>query len=134
MANLQQQIKDKAGTRTPFTVPEGYFDSFARTFMNNLPATSQENVGAPLVCASNAAAKKTIHSSLFTLHLKRLALAACALVAIFSVSVYLVNSNPSPANAATLQQYSLSEEDYIDLVADYAMMDNSDIYACLSEE
>lgn len=121
MANLQQHIKDKAGTRTPFTVPEGYFDSFTQNFIKNLPTHESEQCDIP-------------HSSSFILYLKRFALAACALVAIFSVSTYLVDLNSSSANAATMSQYSMSEDDYIDLVADYAMIDNSDIYAYLSEE
>lgn len=118
MVNLQQQIKDKAGTRTPFTVPKGYFDSFAKNFMDNLPNKEAEEKSKPV----------------FVRMWWQIACAACALVAIFSVTVYLVEGNASSANAATLQQYSMSEEDYIDFVADYAMIDNSDIYAYLSEE
>lgn len=33
----EDNIKDKVGKRTPYKVPEGYFDSFRSNLMNSLP-------------------------------------------------------------------------------------------------
>ena len=53
-----------------------------------------------------------------------------------SVAIYFTN-NDQQAVEATAENHTeqLSEHDiYIDTVADYAMMDNADIIACLNEE
>lgn len=33
----ENKILRKAGTRNPFTVPEGYFENFTQELMSNLP-------------------------------------------------------------------------------------------------
>jgi hypothetical protein len=64
--------------------------------------------------------------------------AACLCIAIFSVTIYLNRSQDAPESApvATTQSTNSTineEEDYMDAAADYVMLDNADIYACLSE-
>ena len=38
MLKEEKILKDKFGTANHFTVPEGYFDSFAEKLMESLPA------------------------------------------------------------------------------------------------
>jgi hypothetical protein len=55
--------------------------------------------------------------------------AACLVVIVFSVALYFSKIAP---DTPELPQVAVTES-YIDEAADYAMIDNTDIYACLAE-
>ena len=115
MINEEEILKEKLGNRNPFTVPEGYFDHLADRVMQQLPAERKP------------ADVRSIRPWLY----------AAACVAILIVSVLFVShqsNQPSQQTAvnATPQTETLSDN-YIDDMADYAMMDNEDIYLYLAD-
>lgn len=115
----EKLIIGKLGRRNPFKVPEGYFDTFAREFISELPERE-----------SQAVSQKPARIVSIALW-RRVACAACVLIAALCTSLYLVNSDRDDAIVHT---ESVSQEEYMEMVADYAMMDNHDIYACITEE
>lgn len=119
-------ITKMVGKENPFRVPDGYFDSLAERVMANLPD------------ADDVQTSKTIVINRPRRHANKawLCVAASLCVAVFGSAVYLGNlssadSDNSP-QATTAQATNISQDNYVEEVADYAMMDNSDIYAYLA--
>ena len=112
------------GKRNPFTVPEGYFEQLTQQVMARIPAEVQEK---------KPAAKKAIIRQLRPW----LYAAACVCVGVFTAGVLFSNSQSD--NSKELQQMASMEQEtinyysdnYIDEEADYLMLDNQEIYACL---
>ena len=123
MTNEERFIEENFGKKNPYRIPEGYFDHFTEQLLSQLP--------------EQPAAEPVRHSRLKVLRPILMA-AACLCIAIFSVTIYLNRSQDAPESApvATTQSTNSTineEEDYMDAAADYVMLDNADIYACLSE-
>ena len=93
--NEEKYIEEQVGRRNPFTVPEGYFDTFADQLMASLPERQPRTKYVWLRPLRYAAAVR------------------------------------QPIQAEAIQ---VSSDVAFDEAADYAMIDNYDIYACLSEE
>ncbi len=111
--NEEKYIEEKVGRRNPFVVPEGYFDTFADQMMASLPERQPQAKRLWLRPLRYAAAVVCI-----------LALGALAWFALSPVS-----QQPLQAEAV-----KVSTDVAFDEAADYVMLDNSDIYACLSDE
>lgn len=116
-------LKGKMSKANPFCVPDGYFDGFASQLMDKLPER------AP-VCLQNVGAKK--------LRLKTwICAAACLCVGVFGAGIYFSRIADVDINASeseTIAQTSIFVDDvYYDVAADYAMIDNADIYAYLTD-
>jgi hypothetical protein len=125
MTNEEKYIREHVGNRTPFKVPDGYFERFVPDLMERLPARP----ATPLVFE-----KPTVMSRVRPLYDKLrpvLYAAAAVLVAVFCIGVYFDNKNIEAENQMASQVES--SDAYYNEVADYAMVDNIDIYACLSE-
>jgi hypothetical protein len=118
------KIRSKVGDGNPFRVPEGYFDSFASQLMDKLPERKSSMVEQP--------------RSLLSVKRPLMYAAACLFAAVFSVAVYFVKIAPAGEHVqqhTTAMHIQKSAIDaYMDEVADYAMVDNTDIYACLASE
>jgi len=111
--NEEKYIEEKVGRRNPFVVPEGYFDTFADQLMASLPECQPQAKRLWLRPLRYAAAFVFI-----------LALGAWAWFALSPVS-------QQPLQAKVVK---VSSDVAFDEAADYVMLDNSDIYACLSDE
>ena len=115
MMNEEEYIRMKMDVRkNPFRVPEGYFDSFADTLMQQLPEKRAKARVLPL--------RRLMYA------------AACMLVGVVSAVVWF---NQTPSTTAEQQASSVSVatvDTYLDEAADYVMVDNQDIYACLSSD
>ena len=98
--------------KNPFKTPEGYFDNFAADFMAQLPEKKEKTL---------------------LLRLRPLLYAACLVAVCFGG--YLVWQNTEPQKQdATMAEYNKQVHDqYVDDYLDCAMLDNGDIYACISE-
>ena len=126
--NNELDLKKMVGNRNPFRVPDGYFEQFTEQVMQQLPAREQSI--AP-ISAHPRARKVQMRPWLYA--------AACtALALMLGVSYYFMQSpatatDVAPMAAATPATYVAPDNSYIDDVADYVMMDNAEIYACLSE-
>lgn len=125
MKNEEGYIRSKAGGRTPFRVPEGYFDNFTSMMMDKLP--SQEEAKVVPMRRRRMTVSRTIVSA-----------AACFCVAVFGLTLYygksLFEKQPQPSETIVANYHNATADTYEDEVVDYAMMDNMDIYAYLASE
>lgn len=126
MMDNEDYISKRVGNKNPFRVPDGYFDSLAERVLARMP-----EVGAP---ASVGRVRRRI-VSLRTL----LYAAACVCVAVCGVTLYLTKLNTVTeqpmASTTTVTSISTTNSDsFVEEVADYTMMDNTDIYAYLASE
>ena len=102
-------LNEKIGRATPFRVPEGYFDQLTSQVMNQLPDRPVKALTASLRPILYAAA------SVFV-------------AMIIGVTTYFQLQKTDD------QELSASlDSSYIDDAVDYAMLDNLEIYACLTE-
>lgn len=120
MINEERYLIERVGRENPFRVPEGYFDTLVSEVMARVDATAPS--------APRKARVVWLRPVLYA------AASVCALF--FSVTVYHA-FNRQPADAPVAQQMetvSHQSEDSFEEAADYLMVDNQDIYACLSSD
>lgn len=130
MIDYEGNIIKTVGKRNPFRVPDGYFDDFASRLLSSLPNEERATE------ASNGETAKIVamprRHGLRTM----ICAAACLCAVAFGASVYLAKLSPDGDKAKstavpTYAQYAETDT-YEEDIADYAMMDNSDIYAYLA--
>lgn len=125
MTNEETIIQENLGKQNPYRVPEGYFDSFYEKLMAELP----EHTKPEIVAMPQRSRLRFLRPALLA--------AACLCVAIFSITLFFSHQQETPEQtpvaAATSTTNTVDEEEYMDEAADYVMLDNADIYACLSE-
>ena len=104
--NEEKILQEMVGRRNPFTVPDGYFDRLVEDTMSKLPESSK--------------ARTVSMRSL-------LAMAASLLLALVVGTAYYFNSESQQQLADNY------DSEYVDDMADYAMLDNAEIYASLAD-
>ena len=120
--NEEQYLINKAGKENPFRVPEGYFDSLASQVMSRVDAEGNKPQDMPM-----------IEKMAKTVWLRPVLYAAASVCALFiSVTAYQ-HFTAQPVENAT-EQVAVYSDDSFDEAADYVMIDNQDIYACLTGE
>jgi hypothetical protein len=118
MMNEENYLIERVGRENPFRVPEGYFDTLADEVMARVDAA-----GAPV---SRKARKVWLRPLLYA------AASVCALfVSVMGYKSYIHQQNQSVAQQVNAHQPS---EDSFEQAADYLMVDNEDIYACLASD
>ena len=132
--NDELYLKQTVGNRNPFRVPEGYFEQLTERVMQQLPAREQP-IGQPLTHTSAPKAKKVqMRPWLYA--------AACSVLALaMGVSYYFLQSQSTSTDAAPMAAVApavsvtneASDNSYFEDAADYVMLDNTEIYAYLSE-
>ncbi len=117
----EELLRQAVGDKQPFKVPEGYFDSLSGRITGPLPACE-------LRMTSGTANRKR--------RLRLLAAAACMCGVLCVGSAYYMSRDAGAVADATnvKAQYMYNEDTYIEEVADYAMLDNQDLYSYLSGE
>lgn len=118
MTNEEKYLRERVGQKNPFRTPEGYFDQFTANVMAQLPERSLK------VADQQPVAKKVAMPLRHWFYAA--ACVAALLVTAFSFHFHEVDKGQP-------QQVAVSES-YIDEAADYAMLDNMDIYQLLAEE
>ena len=118
--NEEDYLRSKMGDKNPFKVPEGYFEQLTAKVMDRLPE------------------KKRVRKTVFRQLRPWLYAAACVCFGVFIAAIAFSNKTE---NAATPQQVAVTTEqtetdvyysdNYIEEEANYAMVDNQEIYACL---
>ena len=122
MMNEEDYLNSKMGKRNPFTVPEGYFEQLTSQVMQKLPEAKAEK----------PALIKRLRPWLYA--------AACVCVCVFIAAVAFNNNNEEvrkQMRIATAEQKSVESyysDSYYEDEANYAMVDNQDIYAYLLAE
>ncbi len=117
--NEERYIRQRMSGRQPFSVPEGYFDDFRARVMANLPETADCRE------AQKPEYRKTRRHPL---HLWWAA-AACLVVMVAVTSLYF--NHTAHQYTSELQTAEAASDQFVDDMADYAVVDNTDIYACL---
>ena len=123
----EKYLIEKVGKENPFRVPEGYFDTLSSQIMAKVEA---EGVAPRDIKAGKEKRAKV-------LWLRPVLYAAASVCALF-ISVVAYQSHSDDGVAAPTQTVVANNQmlmdDYFDEAADYVMLDNQDIYACLSSE
>ena len=123
----EKYLIEKVGRENPFRVPEGYFDTLSSQIMAKVDA---EGVAPRDIKAGKEKRAKV-------LWLRPVLYAAASVCALF-ISVLAYQSHSDDGVAAPTQTVVANNQmlmdDYFDEAADYVMLDNQDIYACLSSE
>lgn len=131
MMNEEEYLNSKMGKRNPFTVPEGYFEQLTQQVMDRIPQTAATKEMQPVQKPARVAVMKHIRPWLYA--------AACICVGVFIAALAFNDRSEVVAPQPTSQQiaandqtdYGYYSDAYIDAEADYAMIDNQEIYACL---
>lgn len=111
MTNDELYLRNKVGQGNPFKVPEGYFEQLTSQVMNQLPEKKAKVV--PM--------RRWLYA------------AACvAAIAVLGLT-FMFNNRQAVEQQSLTASVSAVERDYMDEAADYALIDNAEIYACLSE-
>lgn len=123
----EKYLIEKVGKENPFRVPEGYFDTLSSQIMAKVEA---EGVAPRDIKAGKEKRAKV-------LWLRPVLYAAASVCALF-ISVLAYQSHSDDGVAAPTQTVVANNQmlmdDYFEEAADYVMLDNQDIYACLSSE
>ncbi len=114
--DAERLIEKEFGRRMPFKVPDGYFDRFARDFMDGLPAEGKVARRVPSGWR------------------RAMAWAACAMVAVVIAGIALLGGDGGNGGdggaTARFEPTAVEYDDYIiDQFTEYALLDNEDIYA-----
>ena len=103
------------GKRNPFRVPEGYFDSLTEQVMQSLPER-------------RASAKSVFLRPVFYV-----AASVCALFICGAAYLFLSGAGQQDSLQAHVPVTLESSDASFEEAADYMMLDNQDIYACLAD-
>lgn len=130
MTNEEKYLNSKMGKRNPFTVPEGYFEQLTQQVMDKIPQAVVTEM-KPAKKPAKVAVMKRLRPWLYA--------AACICVGVFIAAIAFNNrsevATPQPAQQIAVvneqTDYNYYSDSYIDEEADYAMIDNQEIYACL---
>ena len=131
MLKEEKYLNEVMGRKNPFRVPEGYFDDFADRMMEMLP---EKTPVVQLEPAQHTKPKK--QRSALIVKLKQpwvwgAASTACA--AVFCGFMIMKGVHTNNYTAPEQQTATVTTVDsYLDEAADYAMVDNQEIYACLT--
>ena len=112
MENEEKYIREKVGRENPFRVPEGYFDQLSARVMEQLPERQRK-------------------SRLVQLRPWYYAAACVAAVAVMGLTFHF-HAGTGQSSAVAYAETN-TDNTYIDEAADYAMLDNNEIYACLAD-
>ena len=124
----EKEMQERFGKGNPFRVPEGYFDQLTDRVMAQLPEREQQ---AEKISLSGRHPK----SRLVTLRPWLYAAACTVAVVVMGLTFYShdVAEEQPLASTSTTNTTTNTESQYIDDAADYVMLDNAEIYACLAE-
>ena len=122
----EKEMQERFGKGNPFRVPEGYFDQLTDRVMAQLPEREQQ---AEQISLSDRHPK----SRLVALRPWFYAAACTIAVVVMGVTFLSHESAEEHPLASTSTSTTNTESQYIDDAADYVMLDNAEIYACLAE-
>jgi hypothetical protein len=121
--NEEKYLIERVGKENPFRVPEGYFDTLKAEVMARVDVSP-----LPVIPAEKKKAK--------VVRLRPIYYAVAASVCALFISVAAYVSFDRSSVDPTVQQAVAQQDSYdsFDAAADYIMVDNEAIYACLSSD
>lgn len=132
MENEEKYIREKAGRENHFRVPEGYFEQLTERVMSQLPEHAKVTpLSEPAKMAAMSEPQRKSHKVKFRLWYYAAACIAAIAVMGITYQYHQEGADEQPVVAAVETN---TENSYIDEVADYAMLDNSEIYAYLADD
>ena len=128
----EEYLKQRFGQKHPFRVPDDYFEHFADQMMATL-AELPEQASAPDSTAGTQSARTVELRPHKPGWWRPMAIAAsiCALVMFGGWWIYK-DTNPSPV-ASMANNHEVSQGYTVDQIADYAMLDNMDMYLYVAD-
>lgn len=132
--NDELYLKQTVGNRNPFQVPEGYFEQLTEQVMQQLPERQPS-----VVQLAEQPEQVTKPARTQRLRPWFYAAASVALALVMGVSYYFTQSPSTTMDGGHMAAASAPaavaplDNSYIDEAADYCMLDNTEIYAYLSE-
>lgn len=120
-------IEEKFGRRTPFTVPDGYFDDFASQIMQQLPEREADPT-AKVVSIKASWWQRYRKAVVGVAATVCVALAGAGVVFHHHVSQAANDHVAAQSNVTTPAGYSV-----MDAMADYTMLDSDDMYAYIAD-
>lgn len=125
MMNEEKYLIQRVGKENPFRVPDDYFSTLASEVMTRVDAADTHEHHAAF--AQRKARQVWMRPLLYA------AASVCALF--ISVTAYRALSGHGTESTAVHQIAATQQpDDSFDEAADYMMVDNEDIYACLSSD
>ena len=124
MTEEEKALESKFGRSGHFIAPKNYFDDFNEMLMDKLP---ERNVK---VAKPNRTMWKVFRPALLA--------AASVCIAIFGVTVYLHTDDASDSVADKMHASHVTSENAsgyctVEQAADCSMLDNEDIYICMTD-
>lgn len=110
----EKYIEELVGKRNPFVVPDGYFDRLTADVMQSLPE------------------RRPRAKTIWMRPVFYAAASVCALFVCATVWLSWPKSSSVPQGQVA-EVMQTPDEAFFDEAADYMMLDNQDIYACLSD-
>lgn len=126
----EMYIKEKMGTRNPFTVPDGYFDSLADQIIGKLPKAESDTRDTLRAEETGSSGR---HPAIVRYLRPLLYAAACAVLAVAVGAIWHNAATSDSQQLVAHQQESVAtySDTYMEDMADYAMIDNEEIYASM---
>ncbi|MDO4820068.1 MAG: hypothetical protein Q3994_06825 [Prevotella sp.] len=122
----EKYIEQRCGKQTPFRMPDGYMDGVVNDVMSRVRESHFEKGGAVNVPFSGK--RKYVW--------RWVVAAACICVTVFSVEFLMMDNSRQVSNGDVIAKgYDnvTYDDEYINDMAEYAMFDNGDLYACMEE-
>lgn len=113
-------IKDGMSPKNPFKVPTGYFEGFTSKLMDKLPEC------APTIVQCSSPRIKVVRKFIYA--------AACLMVGVVCTAIYFAKAGKDHmqgTDSSSMYSFQMWQDTYDEMIADYAMMDNADIYIYL---
>lgn len=135
MINLEKQLLTKFGNRRPFKTPEGYFDNLEMRVMSQIKAEETNNNEV------KENDEKKHHT--FARYLRPLIIAASFIGLIIggiAIQFFIQGHNnienthnTEATSAATTAKAKSANNEYLDDVTEYMMLDKDDVYSYLAD-
>lgn len=128
MINEDKELRNLVGDRTPFTVPEGYFDRLQSEVMAKIPAQD-------MTIGQGSATKIATKRRWLLRPIAGIAALVCLLIGagVFYYQHNITDVDTPAASAIEPTVASVYDADYGDDAADYIMMDNDDLYSYMMD-
>lgn len=126
----EQEIIKKCGKETPFKVPEGYFEDFARNIMTQLPTNDDAAVEEEPVITLWQRVKPLLYMAAMFI-----GMVVCVRVTLGTQLSSTANSNTNNIAAAeySLTDFDQMSDEELTFIVESTMMDNYDLYQYLTE-